>query len=115
MRVQFQECSRQSHLPSRPVVVQVHEGPLVPFYLPGVHELPAHLHAVSDVRAAATPLPAALGVEQAVPAGVAAALPQAAPAARLRDGVRHSGRRHGVRVRRFPATWEKRNLIHSLH
>ncbi|GIY94965.1 hypothetical protein CEXT_760911 [Caerostris extrusa] len=61
MRIQFQECSRWSHLPSRPVVVQVHEGPLVPFDLPGVHELPAHLHAVSDVRAAAAPLPATLG------------------------------------------------------
>lgn len=86
------------------IVVEVHQPARGLLDLAGVYEPPGELHAILDVRRAASPLPALLLIIVTLLLPVTATLAQVALATRRRDGVGYASGRDSVRERSLPAT-----------
>lgn len=98
-----------THLPSSPVVVQVHQRSCIfAFPLFGIHEGPGEFNAVVNVIAAAAPVEMALAVLRwAFLLGITGAGFQLSLATCPRDSKNYPGGGDGVDKSRFPTAWNK--------
>lgn len=92
------------YLSSSLIVVQVHQPPCILFDFSGINKSPGELNAVSDIRGAASPLPALLLVVVALFLSVTATIAEVALAAGGRDSVCNPGSSNGIGERSFPAS-----------
>lgn len=92
------------YLSSSLIVVQVHQPPCILFDFSGINKPPGELNAVSDIRRAASPLPALLLVVVALFLSVTATIAEVALAAGGRDSVRDPGSGNGIGERGLPAS-----------
>lgn len=92
------------YLSSSLIVVQVHQPPCILFDFSGINKPPGELNAVSDIRRAASPLPALLLVVVALFLSVTATIAEVALAAGGRDSVCNPGSSNGIGERSFPAS-----------
>lgn len=92
------------YLSSSLIVVQVHQPPCILFDFSGINKPPGELNAVSDIRGAASPLPALLLVVVALFLSVTATIAEVALAAGGRDSVCNPGSSNGIGERSFPAS-----------
>lgn len=84
--------------------MQVHQPPCILFDFSGINKPPGELNAVSDIRRAASPLPALLLVVVALFLSVTATIAEVALAAGGRDSVCNPGSSNGIGERSFPAS-----------
>lgn len=84
--------------------MQVHQPPCILFDFSGINKPPGELNAVSDIRRAASPLPALLLVVVALFLSVTATIAEVALAAGGRDSVRDPGSGNGIGERGLPAS-----------
>lgn len=94
------------YLPSRLIVVEIHQPSGIFLNLPSVHEPAGELHAVFDVGRAATPLPALFLVVVALFLAVAAAVAEVSLAAGRSHCVSHPSGGDGIRERSLLTAWE---------
>lgn len=92
------------YLSSSLIVVQVHQPPCILFDFSGINKPPGELNAVSDIRRAASPLPALLLVVVALFLSVTATIAEVALAAGGRDSMCNPGSSNGIGERSFPAS-----------
>lgn len=83
--------------------MQVHQPPGILFDFSGINKPPGELNAVSDIRGAASPLPALLLVVVALFLSVTATIAEVALAAGGRDSVCNPGSSNGIGEGSFPA------------
>lgn len=113
------------YLSSSLIVVQVHQPPCILFDFSGINKPPGELNAVSDIRRAASPLPALLLVVVALFLSVTATIAEVALAAGGRDSVCNPGSSNGIGERSFPASCgekpkadglaERQHLLKKVH
>lgn len=92
------------YLSSSLIVVQVHQPSCILFDFSGINKPPGELNAVSDIRRAASPLPALLLVVVALFLSVTATIAEVALAAGGRDSMCNPGSSNGIREGSFPAS-----------
>lgn len=107
MTLALQFHSLFKHLSSSLIVVQVHQPPCILFDFSGINKPPGELNAVSDIRRAASPLPALLLVVVALFLSVTATIAEVALAAGSCDSVCNPGSSNGIGERSFPASYSK--------
>lgn len=84
--------------------MQVHQPPCILFDFSSINKPPGELNAVSDIRRAASPLPALLLVVVALFLSVTATIAEVALAAGSCDSMCNPGSSNGIGERSFPAS-----------
>lgn len=84
--------------------MQVHQPPCILFDFSGINKPPGELNAISDIRRAASPLPALLLVVVALFLSVTATIAEVALAAGGRDSMCNASSSNGIGERSFPAS-----------